>query len=499
MSSAEPTNTGTEKPKEDEGSTSVEGVQSGASVGNGQVEYSDVPVSVGASEPGTPDGVEAGAAVGNDVEVKNGSVSGADASPVEGLPKPDGAVGDDQGGEAGKALVEKEVPEPSSKTLEDADVLFQKGSDALKADDFIEAVDCLSRALEIRVAHYGELAPECASTYYKYGSALLYKAQAEADPLNESVALAKKAEASAKSAKGQPLGSDVKGESSSNGVKGEASEGLANGVKGESPEVLASDIKGKASASNGDGGEFTMEEKQDEVMDDADGQESDGEDAEEDVEGEAEDEEDSDLDLAWKMLDIARVILEKQPCDTIEKVNVISALGDVSLEREDFETSLSDYLRALSTLEGLAAADSRHIAELCFKVCLALQMRNKIPDALHYCRRAISICEMCLQKLTNDVENDTVVKDMQNTPSCNGDIQENALPTRVRDEEIEIIKQLLVDLAEKVEDLQQMMSAPPLLEVVRSVDSMHAAEKKQCFYQRQFLSTRSSRDRIRCP
>jgi HAT1-interacting factor 1 len=31
--------------------------------------------------------------------------------------------------------------------------------------------------------HHGELAKECASAYYKYGCALLYKAQEEADPL----------------------------------------------------------------------------------------------------------------------------------------------------------------------------------------------------------------------------------------------------------------------------------------------------------------------------
>lgn len=34
-----------------------------------------------------------------------------------------------------------------------------------------------------RVANFGELAPECVQTYYKYGCALLYKAQEEADPL----------------------------------------------------------------------------------------------------------------------------------------------------------------------------------------------------------------------------------------------------------------------------------------------------------------------------
>lgn len=34
-----------------------------------------------------------------------------------------------------------------------------------------------------RVKHFGELAPECVQAYYKYGCALLYKAQEEADPL----------------------------------------------------------------------------------------------------------------------------------------------------------------------------------------------------------------------------------------------------------------------------------------------------------------------------
>jgi len=45
------------------------------------------------------------------------------------------------------------------------------------------------------------------------------------------------------------------------------------------------------------------------------------------------DEEDSDLDLAWKMLDIARAIVEKSPENTMEKVKIYSALGEVALER----------------------------------------------------------------------------------------------------------------------------------------------------------------------
>lgn len=45
------------------------------------------------------------------------------------------------------------------------------------------------------------------------------------------------------------------------------------------------------------------------------------------------DEDASDLDLSWKMLDVARAIVEKRPEDTIEKVNILAALGEVSMER----------------------------------------------------------------------------------------------------------------------------------------------------------------------
>lgn len=45
------------------------------------------------------------------------------------------------------------------------------------------------------------------------------------------------------------------------------------------------------------------------------------------------DEDESDLDLAWKMLDIARAIVEKHSGNTIEQVDILSALADVALER----------------------------------------------------------------------------------------------------------------------------------------------------------------------
>lgn len=66
------------------------------------------------------------------------------------------------------------------------------------------------------------------------------------------------------------------------------------------------------------------------------GKDKDEDEEDSDVEEEAADEadeDDSDLDLAWKMLDVARAIVEKHSGDTMEKVDILSALAEVALER----------------------------------------------------------------------------------------------------------------------------------------------------------------------
>lgn len=60
----------------------------------------------------------------------------------------------------------------------------------------------------------------------------------------------------------------------------------------------------------------------------------DGEDSKDDDLSDAdEDEDESDLDMAWKMLDIARAITDKQSTDTMEKVDILCTLAEISLER----------------------------------------------------------------------------------------------------------------------------------------------------------------------
>eukprot|EP00249_Psilotum_nudum_P008917 c21592_g1_i1 orf=89-1633(+) len=323
------------------------------------------------------------------------------------------------------------LPDSSSASptaLQRAQLLFDCGCDAIGNDDYDQAVECFSMALEIRVGHYGELAPECALTYCKYGCALLYKAQAESDALN--------APRSPK-VNGEPLDSESK------------------------KEKVEQDV----------------EESRDE--DDA------GEGGDGDLEGDDE----SDLDLSWTMLDIARVIFEKQEGHCIQEVDVITALADISLEREDFEMCFLDYTRALKILEELVEPDSRRIAELCFKLCLAQQLCYKPKDALKYCQKAVSVCEARLRRLKNEVpilnqtqegkgksvlldnaidetenameQKPLIAKEGTTTP------QGNLLTTCKEEEEIKEIEMLLEDLRDKVVELEQMATGPSILEAFK--------------------------------
>ncbi|KAJ1415247.1 Tetratricopeptide-like helical domain superfamily [Sesbania bispinosa] len=221
------------------------------------------------------------------------------------------------------------------KSLDLAAELMDKGNKAMKENDFGEAADNFSRALEIRVAHYGELAPECVHTYYKYGCALLYKAQEEADPLADVP----------KKENGSQHGSNKDGsvKSSMNAESSTASfpSNVEQDVNSNDKESAVDEVSAK-----------NDQEEEDEDSDDEDLAEA--------------DEDESDLDLAWKMLDIARAIVEKQSVNTVEQVDILSALAEVAMERglsnelekklEDLQQLVSNPKSILSEILGIAAA-----------------------------------------------------------------------------------------------------------------------------------------------
>ncbi|KAG4153843.1 hypothetical protein ERO13_D03G018900v2 [Gossypium hirsutum] len=328
------------------------------------------------------------------------------------------------------------------KTLEFADELTESGSKAFKENDFAEAADCFSRALEIRVGHHGELAVECLKAYYLYGRALLYKAQEEADPL---VSVPKK--------------------------EGETQQELNKDKSSKTIATRESSVASVSSTTVADGSG-----KDEEESDDSDSDTDEVAEADEDAD-------ESDLDLAWKMLDVARAISEKQQVgDTMEKVDILSSLAEVALEREDIESSLGDYQKALSILQRLVEPDNRQIAELNFRICMCLEIGSKPEEAIPYCQKAISVCKSRLQRLTNEVKTSSDLASSSATSELDDGVQQSSsgsqtvISVKDKEAEIETLAGLAEDLEKKLEDLQQLVANPK--SIIAEILGMASAKAK---------------------
>lgn len=191
---------------------------------------------------------------------------------------------------------EKEVV--VAETLEQAHELFLKGRKAIGQRDFVNAIDCLSHALEIRAAHYGEHAPQCLTTYVIYGCALLHKAWEE----------------SAKHTTSKTFAGNSK--TSDGDVDGAPSLEEGDSEEGQNSNVIAQeDRKGYGDKAHGEM---------------------------------AGDEEDSDLNLAWKMLNIAKTIVEKIRGHIMGRS--VSAPGKSASAAERSSKSIQEYEILLTRL-----------------------------------------------------------------------------------------------------------------------------------------------------
>ncbi|XP_037438724.1 uncharacterized protein LOC119306656 [Triticum dicoccoides] len=283
--------------------------------------------------------------------------------------------------------------------LERAQELFNKGCKAVEERDFTNAINCFRHALKIRVQHYGELAPECASTFYRYGRAKALQAAnpSKRAPNEESVKIAP---------------TTNKDDAGSSKASGSSVEHVPPARKGDSEE--GANLNGK-----------------------------DLEDANTTADGD-----DSDLDLAWKMLDTARAIVAKSPDQTMEKVNIFCALAQVSTKTGDRDNTIGYYLKALAMLEHLVRPDHPRIIKINVHIFVAFELASKVGDAIPYCAKAISVCKSRIQNLKH-------AKEALFTSAAEG-----SSGKFTPEEEIAFLTRFLARLQKKLEKLELAMSAP---------------------------------------
>merc|ERR1739838_921118 len=149
----------------------------------------------------------------------------------------------------------------------------------------------------------------------------------------------------------------------------------------------------------------TEAEKKDESKEDK-SQEKDAKDGEEDLEDGDKKEEDeavSNHQPAWEMLELAKVIYQKQEegdkAMSLKTAQVFLKLGEVGLESENYPQSIEDFHSCLKIQEKHMEADDRCLAETHYQLGVAYSFSDDFDKSIASFSKALKIIEARITNL----------------------------------------------------------------------------------------------------
>ncbi|XP_010158552.1 PREDICTED: nuclear autoantigenic sperm protein [Eurypyga helias] len=309
--------------------------------------------------------------------------------------------------------MEEELAAPSTSTdkTDSMDVdgeskkLLGLGQKHLVMGNIPAAVNAFQEAASLLGKKYGETADECAEAFFYYGKSLLELARME------------------------------------NGVLGNALEGVQVEEEGEKAE-------GDAAQPTADGIEETEEsEEEDKENDKAEDKEN--ELAMEDKSlQESEEDEIGNLELAWDMLELAKVIYKRQ--DTREaQLHAAQAhlkLGEVSIESENYVQAIEEFQACLALQQKYLEAHDRLLAESHYQLALAYHYNSQFDEAVLQFGKSMEVIDKRMAMLTERMK------------KAEGGSPED-------EKEIEELKGLLPEIKEKIEDSKESQKSARVAEL----------------------------------
>merc|ERR1712119_212802 len=284
---------------------------------------------------------------------------------------------------------------------EDANSLLATDKRHLLVGDVPAAVSCLARCCELLSAQFGETAKECAESYFYYGKSLLELSRMESGVLGNAL-------------EGVPEDSDEKVDTS----QVEDPEKLTKDEKSEVEDKVAEafDYNYKTSEIIQDEEEAAMDGA--ETESDGSGMEDEAEDSQEEMEtddspvkkmspkvkpdsekkGTEDEEEPSNLQLAWEVLELAKVVYTKLIATEIKDKDFFEErlcstmlhLGEVSIENENYQQAVEDIKLCLTKQEKMPK-DARLRAEIHYHLGLAQAFHQQFDESIESHKAAIAI------------------------------------------------------------------------------------------------------------
>lgn len=171
----------------------------------------------------------------------------------------------------------------------------------------------------------------------------------------------------------------------------------------------------------------------------------DDDDEDEDSEGETKDKESEEdevgnLQLAWEMLEVSKVIYKRKESkeDQLMAAQIYLKLGEVGAESGNYSQALEDFNECLTLQLKHLPSHSRLLAETHYQLGTTYSYTAQYSQAIEHFSNSIKVIESCLailQEVINKAEGAEAAKAEKN--------------------ELEELKQLLPEIAEKIEDAKE--------------------------------------------
>uniref|UniRef100_A0A8C3SXR6 Nuclear autoantigenic sperm protein n=1 Tax=Chelydra serpentina TaxID=8475 RepID=A0A8C3SXR6_CHESE len=214
----------------------------------------------------------------------------------------------------------------------------------------------------------------------------------------------------------------------------------------------------------GDGAKVEKEEEKDDLMEE--GEETEGSDEEDKENDKTEDDKENDstvedksfqeseedevgnLELAWDMLELAKVIYKRQETKEaqLHAAQAHLKLGEVSIESENYAQAIEEFQACLALQQKYLEAHDRLLAESHYQLALAYHYNSQFDEAILQFSKSVEVIDKRMVMLTERIK------------KAEGGSTED-------EKEIEELKGLLPEIKEKIEDSKESQKSARVAEL----------------------------------
>uniref|UniRef100_A0A670IUW3 Nuclear autoantigenic sperm protein n=1 Tax=Podarcis muralis TaxID=64176 RepID=A0A670IUW3_PODMU len=256
------------------------------------------------------------------------------------------------------------------------------GQKNLVMGDIPAAVNAFQEAASLLANKYGETGNECAEAYFFYGKSLLELARMENGVLGNALEGVQVEEEEEKTEDSMVESADnideMEGSEEEDKVEEDKENDSAVEEDKENDSAVEEDKENDSAVEEDKENDSTVEEKESE---------------EDDV---------GNLELAWDMLELAKVIYKRQ--DTKEAQLLVAQahlkLGEVSIESENYSQAIEEFRSCLALQQKYLEAHDRLLAETHYHLGLAFHYDNQYDEAVLQYSKSMEVIDKRLAMLT---------------------------------------------------------------------------------------------------